>query len=74
MGVKISSSDSDSDSEDSQTTSSFHLSFGALPSSLSLPEWDSCLLPEYSRVVVLPSAHDVGGSEEPKLWAARFGI
>ena len=69
MGLKISSSDSDS--EDSQFTS-FHLSFGALPS-LSPSVRDSCLLPEYSRVVALPFAHDAGGSEEPKLWAARIG-
>ena len=50
MGVKISSSNSDS--EDSQVTSSF-LFFGVLPVSPSLPEWDFCLSPVDSRVVVV---------------------
>ena len=74
MGVKISSSDSDSDSEDSQITSSF-LFLGALPVSLSLPEWDFCLSPVDSRVVVvvLPFALDAECTEEPKLWAASSG-
>ena len=78
MGVKISSSNSDS--EDSQITSfSSFLFFGALPVSLSLPEWDFCLSPVDSRVVVvvvvvvLPFALDAESTEEPKLWAARSG-
>ena len=75
MGVKISSSNSDSDSEDSQITSSSFLFFGALPVSLSLPEWDFCLSSVDSRVVVvgLPFALDAECTDEPKLWAASFG-